>query len=398
MALADEILSLTQQVRSAREPIDDDTRAKAIKAARGLLEALVPPPETVIQDVVLNPVVLMALRLGVQIGVFRIIRDHQAGQATTQEIAEQSGASPVLLDQILRLLAATGYVLETGVQTYGPSALTETMASPVIEGTTRACFDIGNFCTTYAPEYFRRNGNQFPTSALDTPFQLAKNTQLSYFAWLDENASLAKDFQQWMTAKLEASPNWVDWFDVEGVILDGLRTVQPDDADGNVLLVDVGGGDGHYVHAFNRKFPNVGGRRIVQDLPHVVSNIADVPESTELMAYDFFEPQPVKGARAYYLHWILHDWDDKPARDILTNIAAAMEPGYSRLIINEQIVPDRGCDFATACLGIMMMVQVGALERSEQQWRALLTSVGFTDISFHQPPGNGEGIIVVKKS
>jgi hypothetical protein len=45
----------------------------------------------------------------------------------------------------------------------------------------------------------------------------------------------------------------------------------------------------------------------------------------------------------------------------------------------------------------MMMLQVGALERTEKQWRRLLASVGFTDAEFHQPPGTGEGIIVVKK-
>jgi hypothetical protein len=75
-----------------------------------------------------------------------------------------------------------------------------------------------------------------------------------------------------------------------------------------------------------------------------------------------------------------------------------MEPGYSRLIINDQIIPDRDCDFATACISIMMMVQVGAFERTEKQWRALLTSVGLKDLSFHQPPGSGEGIIIATKA
>lgn len=52
-ALEDQIASLTQSVRANRGSLDDATRFKALKAARGLVEALGSPPETVIQDVVL---------------------------------------------------------------------------------------------------------------------------------------------------------------------------------------------------------------------------------------------------------------------------------------------------------------------------------------------------------
>ncbi|KAL4888675.1 O-methyltransferase-domain-containing protein [Aspergillus ambiguus] len=392
ISLEDQIASLTEAVRENREALNDATRFKALKAARGLVEALGSPPETVIQDVVLNPVLLTAIRMGVQLGAFQAICDGKAEGTTTEQIAERSGASAIVVDQIMRLLTASGYVLEHDVQTYKPSPLTMVMADPTLEATTRACFDIGNFCTTYAPEYFQKNNNQFPTSAEDTPFQLAKNTHLNYFHWLGQNPSLAKDFQQWMTLKQRSTPNWVDWFDVQGTIIDGCRT-QTDE----VLFVDVGGGEGHYLHAFNEKFFDAPGRRVLQDLPQVISNM-DNPKGIELMTHDFFSPQPIKGARAYYMHWILHDWRDEQARDILRNIVSSMEPGYSRLIINDQIIPDRDCDFATACISIMMMVQVGALERTEQQWRALLTSVGLKDLSFHQPPGGGEGIIVATKA
>ena len=106
-----------------------------------------------------------------------------------------------------------------------------------------------------------------------------------------------------------------------------------------------------------------------------------------------------KGARTYYLHWILHDWSDSQACQILSNIAAAMEPGYSVLIINETIIPDEGCDSLAAAISAMMMLQVGAAERTERQWRELLATVGLTDVRCYQSPagGAGEGIIVVRK-
>lgn len=249
---------------------------------------------------------------------------------------------------------------------------------------------------TYGPEFFRRNGNQFPSSVDDTPFQLAHQTKLSYWDWLGGNTSLAQDFQQFMTIKQQKTPCWVDWFDINGIILDGFRRRNPE----SVLLVDIGGGEGHYTSAFNSKFPNAG-RCILQDLPHVISSITSAPAAADLMAHDILKPQPVKGARVYYLHWILHDWSDTQVREILAHIVDAMEPGYSLLVINENILPDRDCDYNVACLSMLMMLQVGALERTELQWRQLLRSVGQTQILFYQPPGgpgNGEGVIVAVKS
>ncbi|KAL5356287.1 S-adenosyl-L-methionine-dependent methyltransferase [Aspergillus floccosus] len=376
----DEIVSLAKTARLARECLDENARVQALSAARELVQTLSSPPETAIQDVSL-------------LGAFRAIRDKSQG-ITTQEIAAKCGASPSVLSQVLKVLVATGYVREAGVQLYTPSALTMVMADPVMEATTRATFDIGHACVTYAPEFFRRNDNQAPTSIEDTPFQLSKNTKLSYFSWLGENPSLAKDFQQFMSIKQQRTPSWVDWFDVDRVLLAGLNPT-----DETVLFVDVAGGEGRYTQAFNRKCPpsRTPGRRILQDLPHVFSYLANPPDATELMAHDFFTPQPIKGARVYYLHWVLHDWADERAREILRHIVEAMEPGYSRLVINENIIPDQGCDYASACLSLLMMVQVGALERTEQQWRELLNSVGLTELAFYQPPGEGEGVIVATK-
>ncbi|KAL4745491.1 hypothetical protein BDW72DRAFT_211295 [Aspergillus terricola var. indicus] len=404
-SLENEIAALTQKVQSNSESLNAESRAKAVKAARDLLNVLTPPPETVIQDVVINPALLMALRVGIDLGIFQTICEDNGEGVTPHILADKSGASITVVDQILRLLATKGYILEAGVQTYKPSQLTKTIAAPLFTAMIRACFDIGNYCTTYAPEYFRQNKHAFPPSTTDTPFQLAKNTSLDYFAWLAENPALATDFQAWMTVKQQAAPNWVNWFDVEGVILDGFRghIARPGDSkgDGNaeILIVDIGGGEGAYLHEFNHKFPDIPGRRILQDLPHVLDTVTDIPEKTELMAHDFFTAQPVKGARTYYLHWILHDWSDSQACQILSNIAAAMEPGYSVLIINETIISDEGCDSLAAAISAMMMLQVGAAERTERQWRELLATVGLTDVRCYQSPagGAGEGIIVVRK-
>ncbi|CAI7610465.1 unnamed protein product [Penicillium crustosum] len=385
-SLSSQIAALTDSVQT--QGLDEQARLEALNAARGLLAALESPVERVIQDVVMHSPALMALRMGVQLGIFTLISQNPECGASSPEIAEKSSASLALVDQITRLLAATGYIKQDGVQHFKPSPLTMVMADPIMEATTRACFEIGNLCTSKAPEFFRKNNNQFPTSAKETPFQLAFNTDMNYFEWLGHNPDLARDFQQWMALKQKTTVNWVDWFDIQQLIIDGYNA-KPEE----VLLVDVGGGEGNYLRQFREKFPEAPGRLILQDLPQVISTIENLPEGTELAPHDFFTPQPVKGARTYFMHWILHDWSDEHCRSILANIVDAMEPGYSRLVIHESILPDLHCGLPSACLSIMMMVQVAAFERSEKQWRDLLASVGLTNVKIYQPPGSGEGIV-----
>lgn len=61
------------------------------------------------------------------------------------------------------------------------------------------------------------------------------------------------------------------------------------------------------------------------------------------------------GARAYYLHSVLHDWDDASCVKILRNIVTAMQPGYSKVLINENVVPDVGAVWSITSMDWLMM-------------------------------------------
>lgn len=82
------------------------------------------------------------------------------------------------------------------------------------------------------------------------------------------------------------------------------------------------------------------------------------------------------GARAYYLHSVLHDWDDASCLKILRNIAPAMRPGYSKLLINENIVPNVGAAWSITSMDWLMMVLGAVRERTEKQWKKLLGEAG----------------------
>jgi hypothetical protein len=73
-------------------------------------------------------------------------------------------------------------------------------------------------------------------------------------------------------------------------------------------IVDLGGSHGMISSAIAKKFPNL--KFVVQDLPETIASApnSESGASVELMAHDFFKPQPVKGAKAYLFRWILHNW------------------------------------------------------------------------------------------
>lgn len=81
----------------------------------------------------------------------------------------------------------------------------------------------------------------------------------------------------------------------------------------NAVLVDVGGGNGSTVAAILPHATNIT-KTIVQDRPQVIESAKKVWKSSgnesdtvDFQAHDFFTPQPVKGAQAYFMRCIMHE-------------------------------------------------------------------------------------------
>jgi hypothetical protein len=135
-------------------------------------------------------------------------------------------------------------------------------------------------------------------------------------------------------------------------------------------VVDVGGGDGTLLTAIRDAEPEVEG---------VVFDVEDG---------DFFESVP-RGADAYVLKQILHDWADEPATAILRSCRAAMGPG-ARLLILERMLPERAtpADVGPLLVDILMLVATGGRERTEREFRALLAAADLELLSVSEslPP------------
>jgi hypothetical protein len=95
------------------------------------------------------------------------------------------------------------------------------------------------------------------------------------------------------------------------------------------------------------------------------------------------------------MHIILHDWPDDTVRDILRQIIPAMHPGYSKLLLNEIVLPDQKCPADFAAADINMMSVLAGMERSRAQWIELVESVGLKVIAVHTSPfmEDSEGVV-----
>lgn len=142
-------------------------------------------------------------------------------------------------------------------------------------------------------EHFREHGYQCPTDSLNCPFQWAFATDLSFFEHMRQNPERLRDFDKFMAGNRGARKHWIDWFPVESLILSATPGAEND-----TLLVDVGGGKGHDLERFLRKFPQTKGRLVLQDLPSTINSIQQLSPGIRPMPHDFFTAQPVKGKRS----------------------------------------------------------------------------------------------------
>lgn len=77
------------------------------------------------------------------------------------------------------------------------------------------------------------------------------------------------------------------------------------------------------------------------------------------------------------MHRIMHDWPDSKCHEILTNLKSAMTPGYSKLLLYEMVIPDRGAQGNSTGLDIIMMSLFAACERTTHGWKSPLEGAGF---------------------
>lgn len=152
------------------------------------------------------------------------------------------------------------------------------------------------------PDFFAESNYQDVTVNTNTPFQKAHNTKLTSFEWLVQNPKNFGNLQKIMTA-LQGS-EWTEGFklfDDEARKISSKDSSTPQ-APEKPFFVDVGGGHGHQCIELGKKYPNLLGYLVLQDLPEAVKDLAPI-DGVKAEAYDFFQPQPIIGLSPS-IHWI----------------------------------------------------------------------------------------------
>ncbi|RYP75811.1 hypothetical protein DL770_007328 [Monosporascus sp. CRB-9-2] len=380
--LIDELVSLCKEPGFAS---DEKAKARALHLSKQLTWGL-QKPEDAAMELCFHPIFAAAARVAIDLKLFHFIaRSSEPVSAT--DLATASGGSEALIGKsetdsnllhqvlmstvrLLRPLSGLGFVQEAaGKSHWNATPITKAMCSPPIEAA-----HIHLYCQPEDP----RKGL----------FQYAFQTDKEAFESWHMAPDIMNNFNVCMTGIRGSRPSWVEWWPVEAQVFQGAV-----EADGNVLLVDIAGGRGHDVQAFKNKFPDQKGRLVLEDLPVVIDDIKQLDEDIERVKYDFFTPQPIIGARVYFFHFIMHDWSDDVCLKILAHTTAAMTKGYSKLLLNEFILPDQGCPLFLSGFDLQMMTMHAAQERTKSQWEALLSKAGLKVNKFWVPENGGEGIV-----
>ncbi|KAJ5387069.1 hypothetical protein N7509_009610 [Penicillium cosmopolitanum] len=377
----------TRAVRSIDEFQVDKTeqaRHDALESVTRLLRALESPADA-IYKLFASPAVLMAVKTANDLGIFDLL-SQTTSFVTCEELATQKNADVQLVERIMRVIVANGFATESGPGQYGPTEWSIKMTERKVIGTMDSLFVDFLPIIQKTPEYFQKSNYRNPGDPKDGPFQHAYNTTGDCWEWLAKNPEALRRFNTFMEGSRDDTSHWADWFPVQEQLLNGASADHP-------LLVDVGGGRGHDIAGFKQKFPCGAGRLVLEDLPSVIEDIKILDSDIQRIKHSFFEPQPIKGARAYYFKHIMHDWSDENCSIILKHITAVMERGFSKILIEDYIIPSQNAGSKETMTDMIVMVWCPGIERTRQRWTELLESVGLKINNFWLPHGSHKGII-----
>lgn len=196
----------------------------------------------------------------------------------------------------------------------------------------------------------------------------AREFGMEFFEYLEANPDFAEVFNDHMTARSRRETQLV------------LEVHDEDDFSAVSRICDVGGGHGHLACRLLETYPHLEG--MVLELPSVIAEEdrlwapkLGVEDRCDYIVGDMFEAVPE--ADAYFLKFILHDWEDDDCVQILSNVREAATTD-ARLFVIESIVPGPDAPHFAKRLDMTMMVHIGGRERTEAEYARLLERGGWS--------------------
>ncbi|GLA14676.1 hypothetical protein AnigIFM62618_001114 [Aspergillus niger] len=361
----DQLVSATNQYQKS---FSDADRYNVLMNATQLIQTLRGPADMLYAQFE-NAANTGAIRTLLEAGVFEAIPT--GGKSiSAAEISEKTGMDKQLVVRHMRAATPVGPFREVGEEQYAHTPFSEIYLVPQM----RAVYT--SMMHDFVPpmirncDFLRQKNWKNEITLRSNPYSLVHDCEgKTAFEHLSANPSNFRRFNESMKA--------ADSTLVTMGLYPFTQELGPLASDDTVTLVDIGGGRGHVIRQIKETEPELKGRFILQDQASVIKDNGDEIQrhGIEAMGHDFFKPQPIKGALAYYIRRCLHNWPNDESQKILSNLAGAMDKEKSRVLITEHIVPDVGGTMFHAWMDQTMMT-FGGLERTKKDWAHLLDISG----------------------
>ncbi len=298
----------------------------------------------------------------------------QSGPKTAQELAALTKSNPESLSRILHMLAGFDVFNEIAPNTFSNTEMGILLTKSNPE-------TLHHLTLFYGGVIHQSMDSLLDSVQTGTPaFQLTFNQPV--FSYFKENPLAKALFQKSMKEKSMA------------VIRSALAQY---DFTPFKTIYDIGGGYGHFMQALLSHCSHLQGALF--ELPEVITSIKEQNPGwennrCELISGDFFKSLPKEGD-LYLLKSVLHDWDDKQCKQILTNCHQAMD-SHSRLLIIEVVLKPKDESIYANCMDVLMLAVTGGKERSLNDFEQMLDKTGFV-IERVYPTSTEFSILEVKK-
>ncbi|WP_394841535.1 acetylserotonin O-methyltransferase [Pendulispora brunnea] len=282
------------------------------------------------------------------------------GPVPVEEMAAKIGAHPRALHRLLRALASVGVFAEREGGTFGLTPMAEKLRSDV-PGSFRG------FALLPGEPSFWGPWGELLYSVKTGKTAFSKVYGMDVWEWREKNPEAGRVFNDAMTALSDAQSKAI-----------------VDSYDFSIFkhVIDVGGGHGALVQALAKAHPQL--RGTVFDLAFVTERAntsfaaEGLGERCHAVSGDMFKSVP-GGGDAYLFKYIMHDWEDDRAADILRTCRKAIGTASApvKLLVFEQVIPPGNGPHPSKLLDLQMLVSAGGRERTEEEFASLFEAGGF---------------------
>ncbi len=268
-----------------------------------------------------------------------------AGPKTAEALAAETRCRTESLYRFLRAMGSAGILREVEPRRFALTPLAETLKSDRPDSLRPVALLGGH------PLHWQAWGNLLHSVRTgETACEAVHHG--SFFELLAQDRPLSGAFQAVLGRSHAVDQSVVDALDLSGF----------------ERVVDLGGGRGDLARRIAISYPDA--TVILFEREDVVA-MAPADARIELVAGDFFESVP--SAQAYFLKFVLHDWDDVRATRILRLCREAL-PSEGRVFIIEVVVPDDTSSSMAKTHDVNMLVLTGGRERTLDEYRSLLSA------------------------